>query len=263
MRQGQISSEQNIATSVDVPGTIIGNTSHISISKAKVDTKKELEESPSSDEKTTGRKKSLRVEDIFSEDDDDIFGSTRTQPIKQEERKTDKSIEKTVPTRLPDNVVVTNNAKTESIDGNSPNIRRPDSDLVFGDTNDVDDIFSITKDPSIREEKAKADISNAVSVADDSSVTGKKNLKSESVEEISRSQGLSGKEETGGKESEDDDLFKPSETKEKKVIDSNKDKEDGKGKKEEVGKAKKKKEKASIFSEVGSLMISKYFRLNE
>lgn len=252
MRQGQISSEQNVATSVDVPGMIIGNASPISISKTKIETKKEPEESPSSDEKTTGRKKSLRVEDIFlDEDADDIFGSTRTQPIKEEGR--NKLSEKTEPTKLPDNLVVTDKAKTESVEASKPDIRRPDSDLVFEDANDADDIFSVTKEPLIREEKAKTDINNAVFIEKDSNVTGKKNLEKESVEEVSKSQGFTGKEKTDGKESEDDDLFKPSETKEKKVVNSNKDEEDGKGKKEEAGKAKKKKDKANMFSEVGLL----------
>jgi len=277
LRQGLTSSEQSIGASIDVVGTTIDSAKSggaknppASTSERKIDS----EENRISTEKTIGGIKSLKVEDIFSDDDDDaLFGSKRTQPVKQQEKKLDISTEK-IDSRKPDIIDTTEEVKAEKMEANRPSTKRYNSDLFSDDRNDDDDIFNVAKAAPSKEESSKVDLNNSILNESKSSMGEEEVVNVETVKDTPQTKTLKvkevnakeanaeganakeanakeahAKEAHGEKESEDEDLFKPSEKREKKVVTKD-SKEDGKVQGEEVSKVKKKKkEKASIFNE--------------
>ena len=249
MRQGQIPTEKSTIPSVDVTATHIDNTSSANAATLAEKTKTDLNESLPSEEKTTGNRKTLKVEDIFLDDDDDLFVQTKTPPIKQGKEIKNKISEKTESTQIPASNVTSNKVETEKIEPVRSDIKISDnSDMFSGDIIDADNIFGVAKASSDVERKSNTDSSSEIETKN--SAAGKVTFPKEAVKDSSQSQASVAKEANDGKESEDEDLFKPSEKKEKKIVNRSKDEEDGKGKKEDMGKGKKKKDKTSIFNEV-------------
>ena len=250
MRQGQISTEQNAATAINVPGTILENKSTAHATKAATPTvehKQEVKRSITATEKPSEEKnrKALKAEDIFSDDDDDLFSPKKTSSsAKKEDKKPRNFSEESITTnkQLPDNDIVTKTVEKE---------KKDHADLFLENTNDGDDMFSVKKDLASTERKQEGDVGE---VEDDNSVKIKENVKSEMIEGIapSRSKDLKEKEAKYGKDSEEEDLFKSPEKKEKATVEVNKEIEEGKEKEEEevVKVKKKKKEKANIFDQV-------------